>query len=157
MVRIMKNYDNLKIKVETIFKDLHMEYEFLDFGDEDLNYDVNINTTGKLKTLGRINCILYFNDNDYSMNLIVANIYRIRNDENILYLYEILNKINQMQRTGNFTIFNIKDTQQICYRCSVICGKEFSELNKALVEFHFQSFISSLEILLKYLKEIKKD
>ena len=75
MVRIMKNYDNLKIKVETIFKDLHMEYEFLDFGDEDLNYDVNINTTGKLKTLGRINCILYFNDNDYSMNLIVANIY----------------------------------------------------------------------------------
>lgn len=156
MVKNMKNYDNLKFKIESIFKELHIEYSLLNLNDDDLNYDIQINTTGKLKLLGQINCILYFNNIDCSMNLIVGNIYRIQNNENILPLYEMLNEINQMQRAGNFTISNIKDHRQIFYRCSVLCGKNFSELDKNLVDFHFRNFTSSLEILLEYLKKLRK-
>ena len=149
----MKNYNNLKAKVETIFKDLHIAYKLLDFQDDDLNYDIQINTTGKLKLLGQINGILYFSSNDYSMNLIVGNIYRIKNDKKLLSLYEILNQVNQMQTAGNFTLYNAENDKQILYRSSIPCGEDFSKLSKTLMHFHYRNFISSLEVLLEYLKK----
>ncbi len=148
----MKNYNDLKTKVENIFNDLHITYEILDFQDDDLNYDIQISTAGKLKLLKQINCILYFSSKDYSMNIIVGNIYRIKKDENLLSIYELLNEVNQMQTAGNFTIYNATNDKQIFYRSSIPCGEDFSKLNKSLIHFHLRNFTSSLGILLEYLK-----
>lgn len=61
MVNNMRNYSNIRLKLEKIFQSLEMEYSILEMEDDDLNYSIQINTVKKLKPLNSINGMLYLN------------------------------------------------------------------------------------------------
>ncbi|SOY32197.1 hypothetical protein AMURIS_04955 [Acetatifactor muris] len=147
----MQHNDDIKNKIESIFNSLHIKYQILDFPDNDLNYTLQVSTIGKLKALKSINCMLYLRRIDYSLNIMVANIYKIKESENILDIYELLNDLNLKISSGNFMIYG-DSTKQIIYKASVNCGNNFSELDSHLVKFHLVYFISYLEELLDLLK-----
>ena len=151
MVKNMKDYNKLKLEIEGIFNSLDISYSILDFQDSDLNYNIQINTIGKLKPLNSITCVLYLCLSDTSINLIVGNIYRIYNDNNLLLLYEAINNINMSISNGNFILTN--DTpKQIFYKSSMNCGNEFLNLDDKLVATQINTFVSALESLLDSLK-----
>lgn len=151
MVKSMINYDKLKSKIETIFRALRVEYSILELQDNDLNYSIQINTIGKLKPLNSISCIFYLCEFDMSINLIVGNIYRANDDDNLLFLYKVINEINMYINNGNFTLIN-DSPKQIFYKSSLNCGTDFSNLNDELVKYQLNVFISALERLLDSLK-----
>ncbi|MBD5395899.1 MAG: hypothetical protein HDR71_16930 [Lachnospiraceae bacterium] len=148
----MKNYNILKEKVETIFNTLNIEYELEDLLDDDLNYFIKINTIGKLKPLNTIECLIYFCEENFYSNFVTANIYKIKDDKNILSLYEILNKINMDTFVGNFLISG-DNPKQIIYKSFMYCGEEFTDLDCDLIRSQIIYFISSLEILIDTLKK----
>ncbi len=152
MVKSMKNYDNLKLKMKKIFDSLQIEYSMLELNDDDLNYRIQISTIGRLKPLNSITCVLYLCETDMSMNLLVGNIYRVNNESNLLFLYKTINDINMSISNGNFVLTD-DSPKQIFYRSSVNCGDDFSDLDEELVRYQIISFISALERLLELLKE----
>lgn len=149
----MKNYEELKNKVESILKALDVKYDLLNINkDDDLTYCIQISTIGELKPLNSITCVLYFQEFDYSMNLLVGNIYKIAEDENIFPLYEIVNNANIHILYGKFVIFG-DEAKEIIYRGVINCGKDFCELNESLVRYQLILFTTSLEEILKSLKQ----
>lgn len=154
MVNNMKNYKELKDKIESLFKLLDIKFKNIDLRDNDLNYDIEIEAVGKLTILNSINCMLYLTESDYTINLLVGNIYRINRGENISDLYEILNKQNIHISNGNFYIFG-EEERQVVYRSSISCGKDFSGLTEDLLKLQIISFTIALEELLTELKKYK--
>lgn len=151
MVKNMKDYKQIKTKIENIFNSLEINYSILDLQDDDLNYRIQISTIGKLKPLNSITCIFYLCSVDTSINLMVGNIYRVNEDKEMLFLYEIINNINMSISNGNF-ILTTDSPKQIFYKSSVNCGDGFSDLDNELVAFQLSIFISALEKLLDTLK-----
>lgn len=155
MVKNMKNHEILISKIESYFKELEIVYDYIDLQDDDINYILNISTIGKLKPLNSIPCMLYFSETDFSMNLIVLNIYNIKKNDDTLKLYKIVNEANTETKIGNFTIIaNESGNKKIVYRSLVNCGNDFSNLSKRLIKFQILSFISPLEKILFSLKEL---
>ena len=150
MVMIMKNFNELKKKLELALEKLQIKYDILTLNDEDLNYSIQVSTLGKLKILNSINCILYFDEDNFSMHLLVGNIYNIKKADNKLDIYRIINHINFNTPIGNFTIFG-DDKEQIIYRSTVPCGKNFNTLDEELIKFMIIPFIISLEELINLL------
>lgn len=153
MVNNMRNYSNIRLKLEKIFQSLEMEYSILEMEDDDLNYSIQINTVKKLKPLNSINGMLYLNGKDMSMNLIVGNIYKCDNDDDLLSIYEIINQTNIRTNIGNFNLIG-NSPKQIFYKSSVNCGYNFSDLNDELVKLQLDIFTDALEKLLNSLKKI---
>lgn len=157
MVRNMKNYNEVRNKIESILTSLNIDYTFLNLEDDDLNYSIDIPTlSNKLKLLNSIHSIMYLCD-DFTLNFISPNIYVIKNDEELSPYYEIINDANISLTSGSYTIFDAKDCNVIVYRSSINCGNEFSELNEELIRLHILLFLSSLEDLLEALKKLRKD
>ncbi len=148
----MQKYESLKKTIESVFSELHIKYQILDFNDEDLNYTVQISTIGKLKTLNSISGLLYFQDYDYSINFFVANIYKLVRTDNLFSLLNKINKINSTLVVGNYFITGGNE-QQIIYKNTNYCGENFSGVNKELIQFIILPFIASLEDLLNSLME----
>ena len=44
----MKKYNELKDKIESLFKSLDIKFKNIDLHDNDLNYDIEIDAVGKL-------------------------------------------------------------------------------------------------------------
>lgn len=151
MVKNMRNCDKLKSKMKEIFNSLEIEYSILEFSDDDLNYEIQVSTIGKLKPLNSITCILYLCEFDMSINLIVGNIYRVYDESDLLSLYRIINSINMSINNGNF-ILSDDSPKQIIYKSSVNCGDDFAELDDELVIFQINIFVGALERLLDLLK-----
>lgn len=147
---MQKNKDIID-KIESIFKSLHITYKILDLEDKDINYFIQVSTIGKLKSLNSISCMLYLKEIDHSLNIVVANIYKIKQNENVLEIYELINTLNLKIASGNFMIYG-DAPKQIIYKSSVNCGDNFLELDENLVKFQIVSFISYLEDLLDQLK-----
>ena len=156
MVKNMKtyNYTDIQKKIESIFTKLKFEFSLLDFEDDDLNYSVQIQTIGKLKPLNYIDALIYFSNIDCSINFIVTNIYKLKDDSNLLSLYEIINSINNELSSGKFSIYG-NANKQIIYRCSSSCGDNFNNLTEETIIYPLLLFINMLEMLLEKLKELK--
>lgn len=153
MVRNMERYEaleQLKRKIELIFERLKINYELLDLEDEDINYDIEFNANGKYKAVGRINGILYFHHNDYSLNLIISNIYRLKESDNLSFFYELINNLNINFTYGKFYV--LTDKTQIIYRSNVSCGENYLLLNESLLQTHLDIFIDALEILFESIR-----
>lgn len=88
-----------------------------------------------------------------SMNLIVGNIYKCDNDDDLLSIYEIINQTNIRTNIGNFNLIG-NSPKQIFYKSSVNCGYNFSDLNDELVKLQLDIFTDALEKLLNSLKKI---
>lgn len=144
MVKNMKNYNLIKSKIETIFRDLKIDYEYVDFQDDDINYLINFNTYGKLKSLNSIKGIIYFHYSDFSMNFIVLNIYNL-DDENMdidtLDIYEAVNDINSELLYGSFLI---EDNKHIFYRSSINCGKDYAGFDTQILKRQLDVFADGL-------------
>lgn len=156
MVTNTKNFDALKGKTEDIFKELQIRYQMISFGDEDLNYEIQIGTFGKLKPLNNINSIFYLSEKDMSVNLIIVNIYRLNKKRlDILSVYKIVNSINSTIKNGNFLID--EELNQIILKSSINCGEKFYDLNKNLIQYLILSSINALENLLISLKDAENE
>ncbi len=151
MVKSMKNYNELKSRIEGIFDSLEIKYSILELEDTDLNYKIQISTIGKLKPLNSITCVFYLCEADMSINLIVGNIYRVYEENDLLFLYKTINSINMSIINGNF-ILTDDSPKQIFYKSSVNCGDNFSDLDVGLVGFQLNIFTSALERLIDSLR-----
>ena len=152
MVKNMQPFNTLEYtfcnQLEPILSSLHISYKRLPINDGDLNYSICINTAGKLKSLNTISCTLYLHKADFSCNLIVGNIYNISHNEDLIKLYEIINKISFRTRIGNFLIHDIDGKKQLIYKSSINCGREFCELTSELIQLQIKEFTDCLEYLL---------
>lgn len=152
MVKSMKKYNLIKSIAETIFKELGIKYEEVNFNDEDLNYLITFNTYGGLKSLNSIRGVLYFHKNDFTMNFIVLNIYTLDDENNnvdTLDIYEMVNEINSEMLYGSFLI---EDNKFIFYRSSINCGINYSGLDKQLLKKQIDIFVEGLIKLFKTIK-----
>lgn len=156
----MMNYKKTQRKAEKVFKELGIEFLMEDFNksDKDLNYLIHITTMGGLKPLNYIKALIYFNFSVFSMNLLIANIYKIEESENINELYSIINKINLNISSGSFGIFEYDECgnhklSQIIYKSSINCGDDFSDLDKDLVASQLTAFINALPQLFDLMDE----
>lgn len=153
MVKNMKNYNLLKDKIEKIFKELKISYEYVDFDDNDINYIISFNTYGRLKSLNSIRGILYLHHADFSLNLVVPNIYTLSDsDESLdtLDLYEITNDLNSELLYGGFFI---EDNKNIFYKSSLNCNNEYIGLNDKILMRQINIFVNGLEKLFTIIKK----
>lgn len=155
VMNMMEN--NLIKKIEDIFKQLNFLYDKLDLDDEDINYSIKISTFGKLKVLNHINAIVYFHQLDFSMNIIVFNIFTLNDDNNnidTLDIYELVNEINSELLCGSYLVL---DNKSIFFRSSMYCGSNFSELNASMMKRQIDIFIESLEKLFLILEDKERN
>lgn len=150
---MMKNI-NYEDKIETIFKELHIKYKILNIpDDDDINYIVNINAFGKLKSLDSIRGIIYFSIDNFTMNLIIPKVYRCGINEGLdsLDVFEIINDINSSLLYGNFLI----EDEEVYFRSSFNCGENFSILKRDLLENQIDNFFKGLAMLFVLIKRRK--
>ena len=83
---MVKNMNDtlIKKKIEKIFSELNIKYENGEFQDDDINYIITFNTYGKLKSLNSINAVLYLHHMDFSSNLLVPNVFSLRETDESL-------------------------------------------------------------------------
>ncbi len=137
----------IKKKIEKIFSELNIKYENGEFQDDDINYIITFNTYGKLKSLNSINAVLYLHHMDFSSNLLVPNVFSLREtDESLdtLDIYEVVNEINSDFPYGSFLVV---DNTYIFYRSSINCGENYIGLNGLFLKRQLDTFAKGLEQL----------
>ena len=137
----------IKKKIEKIFSELNIKYENGEFQDDDINYIITFNTYGKLKSLNSINAVLYLHHMDFSSNLLVPNVFSLREtDESLdtLDIYEVVNEINSDFPYGSFLVV---DNTHIFYRSSINCGENYIGLNGLFLKRQLDTFAKGLEQL----------
>lgn len=147
----MKNCEEIKKDVESILNELKVIYTYVDFEDDDINYLINFNTYGRLKSLNSIGGILYFCHSNFSMNFLVLNIYSYKGDD--IRVYEAINEVNSQLLYGSFLIDD-DDTEEkrILYRSSINCGRDYCGLDKSVLKQQLDVFATGLEKLFDLLK-----
>lgn len=138
----------LENRLESILHSLHITYNKLPINDGDLNYTIYISASGKLTSLDKIPCTLYLHKVDFTSNLIVGNIYHIDQTDDLIALYETINKISFRTRLGNFLIHDIEGKKQLIYKSSISCGRGFCELSNRLILLQVKEFTDCLEYIL---------
>lgn len=152
----MNNMKETKEKLEKIFFDLGIKFTYLDyFNDDDLNYELLISPTGVLKPLKTIRSICYYNFEDNTINILVPNIYKIDNEDNISSLYKIVNDANLHTVMGSFSIFenDITKSKQIVYRTTYKCEENFDNFTKSSFEDHIESLILNISYIFHLIKK----
>ena len=96
--------------------------------------------------MNKISVLLYSNIKYNSVYLLIENIYRFSDDEDVTPFYKIINTANELCDTGTF-IINEK-TKQILYSSSIYCGSDFNELSSNKIKLLINSSMRNLEILL---------
>lgn len=154
--------ENYKItiqkKIQQIFENLKITYNYLKIRDDDLNYEIEIPSIGIFKPLNSISCIFFLRFDDFSSNLLAVNIFKISNKDKDSNLYKIVNDTNLECSGGAFSIYKIDMEEdgdydkQIIYKSTMNCGNEFSELNDEKVRMQMLSFITALNILFDNIK-----
>lgn len=150
----MKAYNEIKEKLEKIFNELRIKYTELDLKDDDFNYLISINIGGRFKAMNTIAGCLYLSLNNNQVCLLVANIYKFAEDENLIPFYKILNDINAIGH-GVFAITS--DKKQIIYRNTEFCGEKFSDLSAEAIKQQIDCFVCELGRLFDAIKEEKND
>lgn len=150
----MKDYSLLKDKIEKIFEELGIEYKSVDMDDEDINYCIEFKADGPLAAIGVIRGFIYFHHNDYSMNIIITNIYKFENERNFSFFYELINNINIILSYAKFYIPTNKS--QIIYRSEISCGNEYECLNENLIRKQISNCTNALEMLLECVRKKEK-
>lgn len=141
-----KHNDTIK-HFENILTDLNYSFNKLSFdNDDDINYDVSINTTGFLSKLQSINVLIYLNFSSYSIHILIGNIYRFDQNEDMNPFYKKVNDANEIISGGSFTVN--ERLRQILYSSSIYCGNEFSELSVNKVKLLIDSAMNNLIVLL---------
>lgn len=152
----MKNVNKTKEKLERIFSDLDIKFTYLDyFNDDDLNYELLISSTGVLKPLKTIRSICYYNFEDNTINILVPNIYKIDNEDNIGSLYKILNEANLHIVMGSFSIIenDITKSKQIVYRTTYKCEENLDNFTKSSFEEQLESLILNISYMFHLIKK----
>ena len=149
MVEIMKQYNEQRKKLEKIFSDLKMKYEYQEFEDDDLNYFITFDAPdGRLKRLKSIDGILYLSSEMCMLNLLILNIYRFKESDDFGTFYKIINLVNSKLTYGSFYIHQQDDDMaQIIYRSSTHCGNEFLILDEQLIKSIIVNFVIGLDEL----------
>lgn len=156
MVNNMKVNEITKACIERIFENIKIEYEYIDLEDDDLNYLISFNTSrfGKLKVKNDISGILYLSAVDNTLNMMVLNIYKLSDADDINAFYKYLNNLNQKVARGRYTIDD--NSKQIIYRVTSNCGDEFEGLNEDLISLQLTSFMYGLEDLINWIAKEKE-
>ena len=156
----MTMHNATKEKIEKIFKNLNVKYEQNNKIPNDklekiLNYKISFNTYGELKYLNIIGAILLWNE-DFSLDFLVSNLYKIEDEDELLECFQIVNKANDHAYIGKFGVFN---DEMIVYRSSSECGDGYVDLTEDLIKKHISAFSSNLLYLfnLIYEREEKKN
>lgn len=150
----MKDYKELKKQIEEYFTELNIKYEYIDLEDNDINYFITFNVSGSLKAMNTISGILYLDLIHCSLSMLVLNIYKFNTEDDIQSFYKILNDVNRDLVCGNFTVTN--DLTQIIYRCTIDCGKDFSELGENIIKHQINNFMEGLVNLFNIIKKEKQ-
>lgn len=150
----MKISREIKEKIENIFKELRIKYHEVDLKDDDLNYWIYINISGRFKAMDTIAGCLYLSSDNYQMCLLVANIYRFAENEDVTPFYKIVNDANAYAH-GTFAITG--DQKQIIFRNTDYCGEDFSELSIEAVKIQINNFVCGLEKIFDAIKEQNND
>ena len=80
------------------------------------------------------------------MNLLVLNISGAKEDSKLNTLYKIVNDVNDYVSNGNFIV--CQERQEIIYKSSVYCEKDFGNLSNELLRFQLMPFRRGLEMLI---------
>lgn len=145
MEKNTQKYNELESKLNIFFTELTYTFEKVDLGDDDLNYIVSIDTSGALIKLNTIDVLLYASIKLSSLCLLIENIYRFSDDEDITPFYKKINNANELANGGNF-IINEK-SRQIIYSSSIYCGSDFKELSINKIKLLINTSMRNLEIL----------
>ena len=151
------NMNKLEIEkqIEKIFIENKIIYRKLPIDDNDLNYFIQIPAIGDLKPLKRIHAYFYADFDDNTINLIIPNVYKISDKDDISYILEIINKTNLKNAVGLFAITEGEESQ-IIYRDDVNCGENFCNLSNKLVMAQFALFTTQLSYLFEQLDKGNK-
>ncbi len=155
----MGQYIEQKIKLEEIFASLNIKYEYQDLDDEDLNYFIIFDTPeGRLKALKSIGGVLYLSPEYNTLSMLILNVYKFKESDNIESFYRIINLVNTKLSYGNFSVYEEKDGEsQIIYRCSIHCGNDFSVLDEQMVKSIIVNFVLGLDELFEHIFKEKNE
>ena len=150
----MKDYSSIRDEIEKIFLELKVTYKYVEFEDDDINYVITFNTYGKLKSLNSVRGVLYLHSIDFSLNLLVPNVFTLSDTDDVidtLDIYEAVNDINSGLPYGSFLI---EENKHIFYRSSINCGENYMGLNEGILKRQLDIFIGGLENLFVVIKRI---
>ncbi len=148
-VRTLNNYNLLKTNLESILSASKIPYELsepLTDGNPDLNYFIQVDIGGKSISFAPVECILYLRESDFTMNLLVLNISGAEEGGKLNTLYKIVNDVNDYVSNGNFIV--CQERQEIIYKSSVYCGRDFCNLSGELLSFQLMPFRRGIEMLI---------
>lgn len=151
MEKNTNQYNEIKTKLESCFKELNYKYSLVDLNDNDLNYEVSIDSSYFFKSMSNIQGIFYACIGDNTITLTIPNIYYLDKKKDLNHLYRIINDINSLLNHGRFLIK--ENLNHIVYSSSINCGENFSELTtmkiKSLSDDFFNNLIKLIAIFLK--------
>lgn len=157
MVNNMKNYNELSKQIKYIFKSSQIKYHEIKIEgtkqDSDLFFNIILPTDGKLKSLESISCLAYTSQIEGTLNLLITNIYSVKDTPDSPTLLDITNYMNLNHSIGTYLVYTQRGRRQIVYQYTIFCGEDFALLNAHMLNHHISVIMDSLNAMISLLKE----
>lgn len=153
MENIIQTFNDVETVLCNIMKDLGFSYNKIDLGDDDINFEVFIPTSGKFQKMPSIKTLMYIRKYTDSVYLVCGNIVKIDGEIDINSIYRKINDVNNLIDGGAFMVNDL--TKQVVYNDSIYCGPNFTELNKEKIFILASSFMNNLFIFLDLMTKEK--
>ncbi len=95
--------EKLEVKVTQIFNKLNIQYEPIEYEDDDLNYYIKVDGAKIIKGMGMLDVLLYFSTEIPKCSLMIGNIYKFEEGIKDRAL-EIANNINSKLNSGRVIV-----------------------------------------------------
>lgn len=120
---------NIKEHIEEVLEKCGLEFEEVDFDDNDLNYFINFDASDLISGIGEFSAFIYFTVDKPKSTLMLGNIFKFQ-EKNEKKSLEIANSINKKLNTGRVIVVEPKQLLFIDGRVL----ESLSEINEELIE-----------------------
>lgn len=147
--------EEIKEKLEEIFKAEEIDFKLLDFDDDDINYGITFDASDIVPYLGDLDCILYVDTKKYRLCIMMGGIYTFDDKDTDEYALKICNEVNQLMAYGGKVVY-FDNTKNLAYIDNFFLS-EISELNTKLIRKLLVSLMASLVVIHDELKDNNQD
>lgn len=139
----------LETIIQGIFEEQGLKFEKLDFEDDDLNYEVELDYSKVLKGTGTFKIIMFFSTECPKGTVIIGNLYRFDEHE-LEKALQYINEINKKLPSGKVVLH--EKTNQMVFITSRMAN-EYSEISSKLVENLIKTSYIAITVIYETVKE----